>query len=145
MSERAGEAALKRGNLLPSNKKSYKQGGHSNTSQSGGAKQSDICSMYLSQGKSYYHSLTACWHKEAFIQKMSDPSQQDRLLKCLAHWSKSLVDLQRGAEGDRKVDAQHDAQSPSTEKQHLVPQAPQSHPDPRSNELLRYPVGLCRQ
>ena len=53
---------------------------------------------------------------------------------------KSLADQQRGAEGDRKVDAQHDAQSPSTKRQHLVPQAPQSQPSPRRNKLQRYPV-----
>jgi len=79
--------------------------------------------------------LTASCNKEAFVQKMSDLSQQDKLLKRFAHWSKSLPDKQGGAEGDRKVDAQHDAQTPSTEKQHFVPHAPQSQPGPHSNEL----------
>ena len=52
------QAEFKQGNLLPSNEKSNKEGGHSNTSQSGGVKQSDMCRMAvcLSLGKSYYHS-----------------------------------------------------------------------------------------
>ena len=86
----------------------------------------------------------ASWHKDAFIQKMSDPSQQDRLLKCFAHQSKSLADKQCGAEGDRKVDAQHDAQSPSTEKQHLVPQAPQFQPG-RVHVVMNHNGTLCKQ
>jgi len=56
--EKQRQVLLKRSNLLPSNEKSNKEGGHSNTSQSGGVKQSDMCRMAvcLSLGKSYYHS-----------------------------------------------------------------------------------------
>ena len=91
----------------------------------------------------------ACWNKEEFQEKMSDPSKQGSLLRRFAKQSKSLADKERGAEGDRKTDTQHAAQSPSTEKQHLVPQIPQSQPGPqipqsqpgpRSNELQRCPV-----
>ena len=90
--EKQRQAALKRGNLLPSNEKSNKQGGQSSTSQSGGAIQSDNCHMCLSLGKSYYHSPTACWNKEEFMQKMSDPSKQIGLLRRFATRSKSLAD-----------------------------------------------------
>ena len=75
------------------------------------------------------------------MQKMKDPNKQAGLLRCYANRSKSLDDKQRGAEGDRKTDTtQHAAQSPSTEKQHLVPKVPQSQAGPRSNELQLYPV-----
>ena len=74
------------------------------------------------------------------MQKMKDPSTQGGLLRRYANRSKSLADKKRGAEGDCKTDTQHAAQSPSTEKQYLVPQVPQSQTDPRSNELQRYPV-----
>ena len=95
--EKQRQAALKRGNLLPSNEKSNKQGEQSSTSQSGGAIQSDNCHMCLTLGKSHYHSPTACWNKEEFMQKMSDPSKQAGLLRRFATRSKSLADKQRGA------------------------------------------------
>ena len=105
--EKQRQVALKRGNLLPSNDKSNKQGGHSNTSQSGGAQQSEHCYRCVSLGKPCFHSLMACWNKEEFKEKMSDPSKQASLLRRFANRSKSLADKKRGTEGDRKTDTQH--------------------------------------
>ena len=96
--EQEKQAAQKRGNLLPSNEKSNKQGEHSSTSQSGGANQSDHCCMCLSLGKPCSHSPMACWNKEEFMKQMSDPSKQAGL--CFATLSNLLADKQHGAEGD---------------------------------------------
>jgi len=138
--EKQRQAALKRGNLLPSNVKSNKQGGNSNTSQSGSVKQPDICSMCLARGKSYFHSPTQCWNKATFIRQMSDPNQQEKLLKRYADRSKSLSEQQNGAVSDKNAEAPQGAQSPSTEKQQFVPQDHQYQQGSRSYDLPRFPV-----